>query len=272
MWLPHTHRHLLAASLIGVLAIASRSGCLGAQFVYDDNPAVLSNPVVMLKEPLGLKALSTDYWGMPIGEYNSHGSYRPVTTLSFRLSTWLGGSLNEPAPAWSYRVVSLILHAAVCMLAYAAYSILTGSFTASVIAAACLAVCPLLTEATCSIACRADVTSGFLALLTVVDVHRFLQGGDRRELAAAIVLSMLSTLSKEIGIVSLLVSSTFVALRMILALGESGSSRDSSQAKLQRGRLVTVASDAAVATLLAFRFYIMGFKTPTFSVQVRGIE
>jgi len=71
-----------------LLGILSHLTCLFADFTYDDHPAVLEHPVSRLAQPLR-RALFTDYWGLDITSFHSHGSFRPVTTASFALSSIL---------------------------------------------------------------------------------------------------------------------------------------------------------------------------------------
>lgn len=56
---------------------------LHGDFVHDDIPALVQNPDV-----LGTTTLSElflhDFWGRPMSDPESHKSYRPVTTLTFR--------------------------------------------------------------------------------------------------------------------------------------------------------------------------------------------
>ena len=49
--------------------------------------AVLSHPCVVGSAPL-TSLFELDYWGVPLSHPGSHKSYRPLTTLSFRLD-WL---------------------------------------------------------------------------------------------------------------------------------------------------------------------------------------
>jgi hypothetical protein len=69
--------------VVGVVALSCYLNGLTGEFVHDDIPAVTQN-----KDVLGLSPLShvfrNDFWGTAMGDVNSHKSYRPLTTLSFR--------------------------------------------------------------------------------------------------------------------------------------------------------------------------------------------
>lgn len=56
---------------------------LRGDFVHDDIPAVAMNADVLGTGPLAHVA-TNDFWGTPMSDPNSHKSYRPLTTLTFR--------------------------------------------------------------------------------------------------------------------------------------------------------------------------------------------
>lgn len=56
---------------------------LHGDLVHDDMMAITRNPDVRPESPLK-NLLSHDFWGTPLISNNSHKSYRPVTTLTFR--------------------------------------------------------------------------------------------------------------------------------------------------------------------------------------------
>nr|CAD7399467.1 unnamed protein product [Timema cristinae] len=66
--------------------------------------AILTNQDVIPTTPLS-NLLRNDFWGTPMNHGGSHGSYRPLCVLSFRLNYLLGGF--RP---WGYHLVNLLLH------------------------------------------------------------------------------------------------------------------------------------------------------------------
>ncbi|RZF48944.1 hypothetical protein LSTR_LSTR003020 [Laodelphax striatellus] len=70
-------------SVVTLLALVCYLNGLDGDFVHDDIPALTTNPDV-----LGANALpamfANDFWGTPMSDDNSHKSYRPLTTLTFR--------------------------------------------------------------------------------------------------------------------------------------------------------------------------------------------
>lgn len=67
-------------SLVGALTYANS---FHGEFVHDDIPAIVSNGDVNGGNHV-LKVFKNDFWGTPMSDPNSHKSYRPLTTLSFR--------------------------------------------------------------------------------------------------------------------------------------------------------------------------------------------
>jgi len=72
--------------------------------------AILTNPDLLASTPW-YRLLENDFWGTPLTERGSHGSYRPLCVATFRLNHFLGGL--EP---WGYHLVNVALHAACTIL------------------------------------------------------------------------------------------------------------------------------------------------------------
>ncbi|TRY71541.1 hypothetical protein TCAL_01098 [Tigriopus californicus] len=58
---------------------------LTGDFVHDDNPAILQNPMVTDANTSIWNILTHDFWGTQLDSSASHKSFRPITTLVFRL-------------------------------------------------------------------------------------------------------------------------------------------------------------------------------------------
>lgn len=79
---------------------------LEGDFVYDDAGTVTRNPVVLGEEPLRAVWVR-DFWGQDeVSDVASHKSWRPLTTLTFRLNYWLGAT--DPR---GYHLLNAVLHA-----------------------------------------------------------------------------------------------------------------------------------------------------------------
>ena len=95
---------------VAAFAVLLSSNTLDGEFLFDDRRSIVSNPVAIRRLPL--KAIWTsDYWGMSIKSKTSHKSYRPLTTLSFRLNhAWNG---MDP---WGWHLVNILAHGLVASL------------------------------------------------------------------------------------------------------------------------------------------------------------
>ncbi|KAG5867326.1 hypothetical protein JTB14_017833 [Gonioctena quinquepunctata] len=69
--------------LVSSVAIACYLNGLNGDFVHDDIPAVTLNKDVLAINPLG-HVFKNDFWGTPMADLESHKSYRPLTTMTFR--------------------------------------------------------------------------------------------------------------------------------------------------------------------------------------------
>ncbi|KAF3428234.1 hypothetical protein E2986_11746 [Frieseomelitta varia] len=68
---------------VALVAVGCYLNALGGDFVHDDIPAVVRNKDVLAQNPW-TSILKDDFWGTPMHDINSHKSYRPLTTLTFR--------------------------------------------------------------------------------------------------------------------------------------------------------------------------------------------
>ena len=67
----------------GVATILCYLNALDGNWVHDDFPAIVRNKDVLGSAPL-VDLFCNDFWGTPMEDLNSHKSYRPLTTLTFR--------------------------------------------------------------------------------------------------------------------------------------------------------------------------------------------
>ncbi|XP_054259495.1 protein O-mannosyl-transferase TMTC3-like [Macrosteles quadrilineatus] len=108
------------------LATACYTNALYGEFVHDDVVAVSRNPDVLGSSSV-YQLLRNDFWGTPLVDPRSHKSYRPLTTLTFRLNYWLCGL--QPA---SYHGLNLALHVTCCLLFTRAALVVADSTTGCV--------------------------------------------------------------------------------------------------------------------------------------------
>lgn len=174
------------ASLVcSVVAFLLYYNTLDAGFVYDDRRAILSNADLLPTTPWS-RLLEDDFWGTPLTDSGSHGSYRPFCVLTFRLNYLLGGF--QP---WGYHLVNVLLHClATVLLVRVARHILpsigykfpsskkrpnllenVGASTGPTITGLLFATHPIHTEAVAGVVGRADLAACvlyFLAFLAYV--------------------------------------------------------------------------------------------------------
>lgn len=75
--------NIMAYMLITLVAIACYLNGIHGDFVHDDIPAIILNRDVTGANKLS-KSFLNDFWGTPMDDANSHKSYRPLTTITFR--------------------------------------------------------------------------------------------------------------------------------------------------------------------------------------------
>jgi hypothetical protein len=69
--------------IVGVFAILCYINSLSGDFVHDDLPAIVYNRDVLGTSSIA-DMLLNDFWGMRMKLKESHKSYRPLTTFTFR--------------------------------------------------------------------------------------------------------------------------------------------------------------------------------------------
>lgn len=101
-----------------------------------------------------------DFWGTPLNSSGSHGSYRPLCVLTFRLNHWACGL--RPA---AFHLVNVLLHALNTGLTLRVGRLLLPAPAAS-LAALLFAAHPVHTEAVSGIVGRADLLACLFYLLS----------------------------------------------------------------------------------------------------------
>jgi protein O-mannosyl-transferase len=106
-------------ALVAIIAYWDDTALHGA-FVYDDAGSVRQNVVVNGKVPW-TEVFIRDYWGQLMSTPQSHKSYRPITTLSFKLNWWIASHwlhLSKESTNFTYgfHIVNIVLHALATVL------------------------------------------------------------------------------------------------------------------------------------------------------------
>mmetsp|Transcript_22335 Transcript_22335/g.88665 ORF Transcript_22335/g.88665 Transcript_22335/m.88665 type:complete len:799 (+) Transcript_22335:112-2508(+) len=193
--IPFQHPIKSLAMVSGVL----HANTLFNSVVWDDRAALTLNADVS-----ALGSLSTlwwhDYWGQPMNAVDSHKSWRPLATLTFRWNFLMHG--YHPL---GYHCTNLMLHMASCCLVLVVGRQVTGDLATAQLAALVFAVHPIHSEPVASIVGRADVLCGVLSLASI---HLYLLARSStsgktpcsRLYLASILVSVAASLAKEVGL------------------------------------------------------------------------
>lgn len=104
-------RPSLWTCLVSIVAYWDGEAIRGS-YVYDDAGSIKNNVVVKGDVPW-TEAFTRDFWGTPMIERQSHKSFRPITTLSFRLN-WIVseklGTNGTDQHTIGFHLVNLGLH------------------------------------------------------------------------------------------------------------------------------------------------------------------
>ncbi|GKY94014.1 hypothetical protein MPSEU_000368200 [Mayamaea pseudoterrestris] len=101
----------LWTAVVAVVAYYDKDALHGG-FVYDDNGSIKSNVVVNGNVPFN-EILTRDYWGSPMADIQSHKSFRPITTATFRLNWIVSEQLGTNATdhhTYGFHIVNTGLH------------------------------------------------------------------------------------------------------------------------------------------------------------------
>lgn len=174
----------------------------GYGYVWDDRAAIVSNKDVTGESSLGNLFLH-DFWGQDIKSADSHKSYRPITTLSFRLNHNLHG-----LHAAGFHLTNVLIYACDVVLAYAISQQWLSSRLAARVAAVLFCFHPVHVEAVASLVGRADSLCCLFYLLVVGAYTRSLRSKSEGRAAAGKWLLMLGAaagsivacFTKEVGV------------------------------------------------------------------------
>ena len=144
--------------LLALLAVIPYLNALTNNFVYDDFPIIVDNPLIRDLANVG-KILTTDYWGVkeiPEGL----GVYRPLALFSYALDY----AFWDLKP-FGYHFINVALHTINTLLFFGVAFRLTGSLWGAFAAGSIFAVHPVHTEAVTSIVGRAELLASLFFLL-----------------------------------------------------------------------------------------------------------
>ncbi|XP_055683480.1 protein O-mannosyl-transferase TMTC2-like [Lutzomyia longipalpis] len=197
------------------LAVALYLNTLDAGFVYDDRRAILGNPDVLSSTPWR-HMLDNDFWGTPLMDSGSHGSFRPLCVLSFRMNHLLSGF--RP---FGYHLTNVLLHAVATGLVLKLARHLLSPGWGATVAGVLFAAHPIHTEAVASIVGRADIAACIFYLicfLAYIQHVEWRERGDYRHWAAlfgCFAAASLAILCKETAITALVLCAFYDILNAV---------------------------------------------------------
>uniref|UniRef100_A0AC35UHD4 TPR_REGION domain-containing protein n=1 Tax=Rhabditophanes sp. KR3021 TaxID=114890 RepID=A0AC35UHD4_9BILA len=185
--------------IITILSIASFILSYNGDFVFDDHKAIVQNKVVTANKSSGLnlyELLRTDFWGDFIQSDYSHKSYRPVTTLTFRLNYLIAGLDDTKI----YHFTNIIIHAINSNLVARIVKLcFPNSENLALYSGIIFGVHPIGSESVASIVGRAELLMAFFFFLSLQET---ITHPDKITLKFTL-LFVLSFFSKEQGIMIL---------------------------------------------------------------------
>lgn len=174
---------------------------------------MLGNPDVLATTPWN-QLLVNDYWGTPLIDSGSHGSYRPFSVLTFKLNHIVGGF--RP---YGYHLVNILLHVTATGLVVKLSRRLSTSIWCTGITGALFAAHPIHTEAVAGIVGRADLVACNFYLLTFLTYSKHIvwrEYGEHKQwyaLGSTILFAVCALLAKETAITALVLCGLFDIIR-----------------------------------------------------------
>jgi len=148
--------------LVLFLAVIIRVHTLWGSFIWDDRAAILLNEDVKPSKPF-TSLFFHDFWGQNIRAIDSHKSYRPITTLTYRINWILHGE-----NARGFHLVNLALHGLMCILVLLLARRIFGQEPAALVATLTFVFHPMHTESVAALVGRADLLAGCFFIGTLL--------------------------------------------------------------------------------------------------------
>ncbi|XP_012529196.1 protein O-mannosyl-transferase TMTC4 isoform X2 [Monomorium pharaonis] len=245
-------------------------------FVFDDTEAIVNNRDV--RDTPFWEVFQNDFWGTKLSHKQSHKSYRPFTTLSFRLQFWLRQSLISQ----DYHIINIILHSIICLLTLFVYNVFLGpkEQSTSFYATALFTVHPIHAEAVSGIVGRAELLCSLFTWLSILLYNHTIYAKDMlREwvtMSGFTICITAAMLCKETGITAIGICAIYdiVIVNKIYPIdiinffkrvSFKRADKFSNNFVKYKSTLLRLAALVFIAiTLLFLRFSVMGFSTPKF--------
>lgn len=235
--------------MIPIVALFAFANSVPNEFTLDDVEIVRDNPLLESPAHFG-RLLTSDAWAhIPAGD---HGLYRPATMATYAVQRWTHGA--NPA---GFRLVNILLHAAVSLLLALLVRRLSRDDFAALTAGVLFAVHPVHVEAVVGIVGRAEILACLFTLLAVELSRRVLtrEKGGAPLAAACVVCAFAAAASKESGLVApAIVGWTILVFPSI----RPNASLDAKRRHQRRAGALVFALAAAAALFWALRANVIG--------------
>ena len=103
---------VFAICVISLLSILPFLPALSENFVFDDRPAIFKNKDITNPSPFSV--FHHDFWGGNITAKLSHKSYRPITSITY----WLQSFIETKSSARNMKIINVLLHSVTSVLLY----------------------------------------------------------------------------------------------------------------------------------------------------------
>ncbi|KAG5672760.1 hypothetical protein PVAND_002857 [Polypedilum vanderplanki] len=200
----HRLQNMQMYSIVGTFGILVYLNSLPGNFVHDDLPAIVYNRDVLGTSSV-FDVLLNDFWGMRMKLKESHKSYRPLTTLTFRLNRMIFGMEN----AFWFHVVNVVLHSISSILFSKICSDVIGfKRKYCLLAGIFFAIHPIHTESVSGIVGRAEILACTFFSLSFLSYHNYITKDvdNIKVLWTSILLGGFAMLSKESGLTVFIVN------------------------------------------------------------------
>ncbi|XP_065578857.1 protein O-mannosyl-transferase TMTC1-like isoform X2 [Artemia franciscana] len=253
-----------------VVAAIVYSNSIDGDLVHDDLSAISDNPDVT-DDAWIFELFRNDFWGMKLTNPESHKSYRPLTTLSFRMNYLVHGV----APR-GYHIVNILLHATTtALLVDTAVRCLKSSCIGAFVAGLLFALHPIHTEAVSGIVGRADILASVFFLLSFRIYWRYAENDNKitknHHRLLSVFYAGVAMLFKEHGLSVVGVSCLLELILKTRSNTRLYFSENTKTVKIRRSLWKSVTCAMAYLSMilpfLVFRIWIMGSELPSFSDQ-----
>ena len=159
--------------------------------MYDDTYAIVQNPDVYSSSPMA-NLLKNDFWGFPLQSEKSHKSFRPLTTLTFRIQmSQMGNTADKQAANMMHRI-NVILHGINTALLIPLYRKFGFSGKECFVAGMLFACHPVHVEAVANLVGRAELLATLFTVLSIL-----LWSPSNRRWPLSMLLGSVALLCKE---------------------------------------------------------------------------